>query len=371
MRIVFTIDSLAQGGTEQSILELIKNFSDEIEVFVVYFYPKHDLLQSFQKTNCVIHFLDLKGRYDWFSGIKKLKKTLNQIKPDLVIASLYRTNIITRVAGFLLHIKVIGTFVEDNYGKERRRTFKGIKGYLKFFPTLVLDRITSFIPTAWISNSWSIGKNHIKYLGLKKETVHVIYRGRNSKDIKAWSAPLNDEFVFATIGRLYEKKGFTELVDAFAILEKKFPKTSLVIYGEGPQRKELEFQINSLNLTNKVTLAGNFPDAYKKLNDANCFVFPSRFEGFSGALVEAMMSGIPIVCSDITMNIEAVGHDNSALVHKLKETNDLYNKMKLMIENYPEMIIMGKKAREKALQLFEIKEIAKKYEDLLKRINES
>jgi glycosyltransferase involved in cell wall biosynthesis len=132
----------------------------------------------------------------------------------------------------------------------------------------------------------------------------------------------------------------------------------------------LENQINILQLQKKVILAGNTPKAYMKLYDANCFVFPSRFEGFSGALVEAMMAGIPIICSDIPMNTEAVDHETTALVHKLKDTDDLFKKMILMIEKYPEMIEMGKRAREKALMLFEIKEIAKKYEQLLIKLND-
>jgi glycosyltransferase involved in cell wall biosynthesis len=370
LRIVFTIDSLAQGGTEQSILELIKNFSDDNEVFVIYFYPRHDLLKAFEQTKCKIHFLDLKGRYNWLSGIQKLKIALKKIKPDLVIASLYRSNIITRISCLMLRIKLIGTFVEDNYGIERKKTFKGIKGKLKFYPTLILDIITSFIPFAWISNSIVIGKNHVKHLGISEKKVHVIYRGRNSKEIHEWIPPLSNKFSFVIIGRLYEKKGFTELVAAFSVLEKIHPNISLIIYGEGPQRKDLENQINILQLQKKVILAGNTPKAYMKLYDANCFVFPSRFEGFSGALVEAMMAGIPIICSDIPMNTEAVDHEITALVHKLKDTDDLFKKMILMIEKYPEMIEMGKRAREKALMLFEIKEIAKKYEQLLIKLND-
>jgi glycosyltransferase involved in cell wall biosynthesis len=360
---------LAQGGTEQSILELIKNFSDETEVFVIYFYSKHDLLEAFKEATANVIFLNLNGRYDWIKGYQKLKQTLKQIKPDLVIASLYRSNIISRFACLSLGIKTIGTFVEDNYGEERKKTFRGIKGLLKFYPTYLLDRATSFIPCAWISNSKSIGKNHIRYLGISEHKVYVIYRGRDSREIMEWKIPVQNTFVFVTIGRLYEKKGFKELISAFSLLEKKYPEISLIIYGEGPQRNELEKQITDLQLEHKIILPGNTPKAYTKLYQANCFVFPSRFEGFSGSLVEAMMSGIPIICSNISMNIEAVDHEETALVHSINDVDDLYNKMCIMIEKYPKMIEMGKRAREKALNYFEIRNISKQYEQLLYKIN--
>ena len=60
---------------------------------------------------------------------------------------------------------------------------------------------------------------------------------------------------------------------------------------------------------------------------SNCFVFPSRFEGFSGALVEAMMTGVPIISSNIPMNLEAVEHNKTALVHEMKNSKDLLSKM--------------------------------------------
>jgi glycosyltransferase involved in cell wall biosynthesis len=99
--------------------------------------------------------------------------------------------------------------------------------------------------------------------------------------------------------------------------------------------------------------------------EAHCFVFPSRFEGFSGALVEAMMTGIPIISSDIPMNLEAVENNKTALVHQLKNATDLADKMQEMISNYETMIAMGKRARKVAIEKFDIKNIAKQYETLL------
>jgi glycosyltransferase involved in cell wall biosynthesis len=81
--------------------------------------------------------------------------------------------------------------------------------------------------------------------------------------------------------------------------------------------------------------------------------------------VEAMMTGIPIISSDIPMNLEAVENNKTALIHKLKDATDLANKMQEMISNYPSMIEMGHKARQTAMKKFDIKNIAKQYETLL------
>ncbi len=365
MKVLFAIDSLQQGGAEQSIAHIIRHFSKDTQVSILYFYPKSDLLPIYQELGCNIISLNLQGKYDFVKGITGMKKILEKDKPDIVVTSLYRSNIISRIACKLKGIKLVGTFVDDSYNIERRKTFTGFSGFIKYYSTWFLDRITSFIPCLWIANSRYIGESNGKHLGITESKIKVIYRGRNSKDFIEWKKPETDDFTFACIGRLYEKKGYPELIQAFGNIADKYSNTKLIIYGEGSYRAQMENQIADLNLKDQIVLAGNIPNAWQKMYESHCFVFPSRFEGFSGALVEAMMTGIPIISSDIPMNLEAVDNNKTALVHKLKDITDLTNKMEEMISNYPSMIEMGKRARQVAFEKFDIKNIAKQYETLL------
>lgn len=365
MKVLFAIDSLQQGGAEQSIAHIIRHFSKDTQVSILYFYPKADLLPTYKALGCTIKSLELQGKYDFVKGICGMKKILQEIKPDIVVTSLYRSNIISRIACKLMGVKLIGTFVDDSYNIERRKTFTGLTGFIKYHNTWFLDRITSFIPDLWIANSKYIGDSNAKHLGIPTSKIKVIYRGRNSDDFKEWEKPENPNFTFVCIGRLYEKKGYPELIQAFGTLAKKYPNTQLIIYGEGSYRSQMESQIATLKLNHRIILAGNVPNAWQKMYESHCFVFPSRFEGFSGALVEAMMTGIPIISSDIPMNLEAVENNTTALVHKLKDFQDLANKMEEMISSYPNNIEMGKRARQTAMMKFDIKNIAKQYETVL------
>ena len=365
MKVLFAIDSLQQGGAEQSIAHIIRHFSKETQVNILYFYPKADLLPTYEELGCSIFSLNLQGKYNFVKGISMMIKVLEQVKPDIVVTSLYRSNIISRMACKLTETKLVGTFVDDSYNIERRKTFTGFSGFIKYYSTWFLDRITSFIPCLWIANSRYIGESNGKHLGIAESKIKVIYRGRNSKDFIEWEKLETEDFRFVSIGRLYEKKGFPELIQAFGNIAKKNSKVKLVIYGEGSYRSQMEKQISELKLNNQIVLAGNIPNAWQKMYEAHCFVFPSRFEGFSGALVEAMMTGIPIISSDIPMNLEAVENNKTALVHKLKDVEDLASKMEEMILNYPNMIEMGKVARQVAFEKFDIKNIASQYERLL------
>ncbi len=166
---------------------------------------------------------------------------------------------------------------------------------------------------------------------------------------------------------MLETKGLKELVIAIENLSNENHNVHLNIYGDGPYKKTLSNQIDSSTCKNNITLHGNIDNAWKSLYDSNCFVFPSWYEGFSGALVEAMMLGIPIIASDISMNLEAVQNDYSALVYKVRDDEKLLEKMEFCINHYSKMIEMGENARGVALEKFEINKIAQHFETFLKQ----
>lgn len=367
MKVIFTIDSLQQGGAEQSLVHIIEHISPSSEITVVYFKKKEDLLPQFEKLNCSLISVNLSGRFTWLKGIRKLKKIVQEIKPNIVVSCLYQSNIISRITCKITGTKLIGTFVSDSYSKERSGSFSQKRKLGAAF-YLWLDQLTSKIPIAWIANSESIKKSNSSILGVNPDKVTVIYRGRNAELIHPWKIPQNDDiFRFSFVGRLLETKGLKELVIAFEYLSKDNPNIHLDIFGDGPYKKTLINQVDSSICKNKITLHGNINNAWKNLYDSNCFIFPSWYEGFSGALVEAMMLGIPIIASDISMNLEAVQADYSSLVYTVRDENMLLEKMNFCILHYSKMIEMGENARGIAMKKFEIKLIAHQFETFLKQ----
>jgi len=367
MKVIFTIDSLQQGGAEQSLAHIIEHFSPSSEITIVYFKKQEDLLPQFEKLNCTLISVNLTGRFTWFKGVQKLKKIIQEIKPDIVVSCLYQSNIISRITCKLTGTKLIGTFVSDSYSKERSVNFS-TKRKLGAAYFLWIDQLTSKIPIAWIANSESIKKSNAHILGVEPNKVSVIYRGRNAEFIQPWIIPQKDHiFRFSFVGRLLETKGLKELVNAFEQLSKDNPNIHLDIFGDGPYKKTISNQVDSSSCKNKITLHGNIHNAWKNLYDSNCFVFPSWYEGFSGALVEAMMLGIPIIASNIKMNLEAVESDYSALIYTVRDEKMLLDKMRFCLQQYSKMIEIGNNARSTALNRFEIKIISNQYETFLKQ----
>ena len=108
------------------------------------------------------------------------------------------------------------------------------------------------------------------------------------------------------VGRLAPEKGLDTLVAAWPLVRRSFPTAQLVLIGEGPELAALENRAHTAGLTigpgQAVEFPGSVADSIDALRQADLFVLPSREEGMSIALLEAMALGIPVVASSIAGN---------------------------------------------------------------------
>jgi glycosyltransferase involved in cell wall biosynthesis len=159
--------------------------------------------------------------------------------------------------------------------------------------------------------------------------------GFHKKDIS------EHEEVIVAIGRLIPKKGFVELLRAFALVAPKRPYCKLKIAGDGPGRGQLCELIRQLALENRVQLLGwQPPDMVARLlREATLLVAPSIVagdgdrDGIPNVVLEAFASGIPVVASDLEGISEAVKHRQSGLLVKAGDTDELAAALKELLYN--------------------------------------
>ncbi|MCY2952135.1 MAG: glycosyltransferase [Planctomycetota bacterium] len=102
------------------------------------------------------------------------------------------------------------------------------------------------------------------------------------------------------IGRLHHVKGLDYLADAFAILTQSNPQVQLVIVGpDAGEQAPFSRRVAHAGLTHRVHMLGPLYGSLKQaaLADAACYCLPSRLEGFSVAIAEALGCGVPVVIS--------------------------------------------------------------------------
>lgn len=103
------------------------------------------------------------------------------------------------------------------------------------------------------------------------------------------------ENMVVAVGRLVSQKGFDILLNAFFKVYSKNKEWRLAIFGEGPERENLEARISQLGLGGAVQLSGREPYIFRAYARASIFVLSSRYEGFPNTLCEAMAAGLPVV----------------------------------------------------------------------------
>ena len=117
------------------------------------------------------------------------------------------------------------------------------------------------------------------------------------------------------VGRLSYQKNQTFLVKAFALIAKENPDWLLTLVGEGEKRTEIEQLINDLGLDEQVELVGAVTDVEEWYRNSAFLAFPSLWEGFPNALVEAFRQGLPTVGLEQTAGVnELLRHNDTGLL---------------------------------------------------------
>jgi len=110
-----------------------------------------------------------------------------------------------------------------------------------------------------------------------------------------------NEFDACFCGSLDKMKGVYDLLDIWEIVLKSFPKSKLVMIGQGPEYGRLLETIRKKGLEGNIFLTGYLPEEQKvsAMKSSKLFIFPSYEEGWGISLTEAMACGLAIVCYDL------------------------------------------------------------------------
>jgi glycosyltransferase involved in cell wall biosynthesis len=174
------------------------------------------------------------------------------------------------------------------------------------------------------------------------------------------------------VGRLAPEKGLEILIQAWPRVRTRFPTAQLILVGEGPERAALENQVRAFGLTighgQAVSIPGSVSDSTEALRQADLFVLPSREEGMSIALLEAMALGLPVVASLIPGNRRLIDDLEQGRLIPPGDPIALAGAIIEQWENPDRAAQMGLAARHRVEREFSIEAVAKAHMALFREL---
>lgn len=193
--------------------------------------------------------------------------------------------------------------------------------------------------------------------GCDAEKIHDVPLGVDCEAIPFFQRTMpadGDDIVLLYCGRLVEKKGILDALEAFAHLKKTIPRLHFRIVGDGILRTQLKDKICALGLKERVTMVGALPHGrvLDEMANAHLFVLPSKtasdgdMEGTPTVLLEAQASGLPVLSTRHADIPACVLDGKSGFLVAEGQVNQLAERLEAMVADPTCWAKMGQVGRE-------------------------
>jgi len=223
----------------------------------------------------------------------RLAASFRREQIDIVHTHLFGADLHASIAARrLMNLPVVTTIHSDCHDNWRQRLVAG--SLLRSVQRIVAvgRRVSDYVASGWpeLASKLTIIPNGVQDLSnasaLRASGRSLL--GLNGADV-----------VIGTVGRLNHEKAHSDLLLAFRAVADRQPNAKLIILGEGPLRARLESLRSSLGLDERVDMPGNLANASHLIPAFDLFVLSSLWEGLPMALLEAMVAGLPCLCTNV------------------------------------------------------------------------
>jgi glycosyltransferase involved in cell wall biosynthesis len=362
INILHVITRLPVGGVENMLLKVVKGYDKrKYHALICCIKEGGAVADELEKSGYEVLLLNkMKKRgFNW-GVIKHLRDIIKERNIHILRTHQYHANLYGRIAGILAGVPAIIPSFHNVYESPDKPKFH----------RRIFNYLLSLYSSSLVAVSNRIVADMIRYDRVSPEKIKVIHNGiplekfesqLSREDARKVLNLSQNDFIIGTVGRLTEQKGHRYLIDAVS----RMRNVCTVIAGDGPLMEEMRDYVNR----NKINCI--FPGRMSNekvptlMRALDVFCFPSLWEGFATALVEAMAAGLPIVASDIPPHREVLG--DAGLFVKAGDAASLSESLHSLISHTPFRSELGKRARERA-RVFSIENTVKAYQDLFEDI---
>jgi glycosyltransferase involved in cell wall biosynthesis len=371
LTVAVVLASLGPGGTQRSLLEMIPGLrSRDVRVVLAPVYRKRvNIRHLLEEAGAEVH--EVQGDH-LRSRVSNLRGFLKATDPDLVHTMIPAADVIGRLASVGHRAPVLTSLVNQPYASEDpqgRGTHPRLARQLNVWTA---RRLTS----SFHAVSHAVKQAAVTTLGIDESAVTVIERGRDANRLAPGSRPAtrkalglaDDARVLVTVGRQDVQKGHRYPLDGLARLPHDERPVACFVGREGEASAELDALVRTERLGPWVRFLGHRDDVPELLAAADMFVMPSLYEGLSGAVIEAMAMGLPIVASAIPGMDELISDGRSGRLVPAKSGAALAAAISELFEDPDRARAFGEAARAEYRSRLTLESSVQRTFDLYQRV---
>ena len=348
---LFFIGTLCNGGAERVVSILASQMAKQgmdVEILTYYDRPVSYKIDKRVKLSAVE---TLSGKKNKLANLLWLRSYFKD-HAKVVISFLAPFNIMAIAANLGTKVPILVADRNDPTKVPKNPVFRKLRDFLYRFASGV---------------ALQTEKNKAYFSRAVQKKSRVIYNPIDLGDYAGIAQTLEKEKKIVTAGRLMPQKNQKMMVEAFAGFLKNHPDYELVIFGEGPCRRELEEPTGTLGIKDHVFLPGNVTDIYDQIKNAEIFVLSSDYEGMPNALIEAMCLGMLCISTKVSGATDLITDHENGILTEAGDREALEQAMRELVENEELAKTLAKNAA-KLNEDLEVSKIVQQWVALIKSI---
>ena len=360
--ILHVISRLPVGGVENMLYKVVAAYDKERFCPVICCIKEGgEVADKLRISGYKVEILNkMKGHGFDLGAVKGIYDLIKRENIHILRTHQYHANLYGRLAGILAGVPVIIPSFHNLYRSPDKPKFqRRLFNYILSCFTDKLVAVSNAVASDMVRYDWvRPSKTAIIYNGIEIENFNIELSKEEAR--KIFNMPAN-AIIIGSVGRLTEQKGHRFLIEAANGLK----NIHLAIAGDGPLRSELKNTADQIGVncyfTGMIT-PEKIPVFMRALD---IFCFPSLWEGFGSAIVEAMAAGLPVIATDIPPHKEVLG--DTGIVVPAGDADALTKAVKMFTDDPFLMRSAAQKEKER-VKMFSVDNTVKTYEKLFEEI---
>ena len=359
IKLLHVIHGLRPGGLENGVVNLVNYLPEGSFTQAICCLEEKGEMTDRIKSG--VEIFEVNRRTNDLYAIFRLAKVFRQWKPDIVHCRNWNSwfdTVIACLIGYPRAIRVwsFHGFAEGGDFPWRRRFISRILAFFTHnLAAVCLDSAERYSMATGIN----LDRFSILYNGVDNKRFMAV---ENKQFLRRRLALPQNAIIITTVASLTPIKEHTTLLKVISqVVDISNDNLLFLWVGDGPLRNSLIDKIRHLQLEKSVKLVRNVDNVFEYLGASDLFILPSRLEGMSNAILEAMSAGLPVIANNVGGNKELVENNETGLLCQFGDSHSMAKAISELIENSKLRRYQGEKGIQRVETEFSMESMIQRY----------